>query len=153
MKKLSEQIVRFFHNEPFVIVATLDKNKRFWNSCKGIVDIDKKGLIYLLDLYKRKTYANLKEDHSISLTAVNEHNFAGYSLIGNARIVKRRDIKGKIIKQWHARLNKRITRRVIKNIRGEKGHPKHPEALFPNPEYLIEVEVTGIIDLTPGHIK
>lgn len=152
MKKLSEGIIRFFHSQPYTIVSTVDRNGCPHNSCKGIVDIKKEGQIYLLDLYKTRTYENLKENPQISVTAVDEHKFTGYSLKGKAMIVKRDKIKSHIIEAWEQRIRKRLSKRLIKNIRGEKGHPSHPEALLPKPEYLIEVKVDEIIDLTPHHI-
>jgi hypothetical protein len=108
--------------------------------------------VCLLDLYKEETDRNLKENPHINITAVDEHRFIGYSLKGIAKIVKREKVTSHIIKSWEDRIKKRITQRLLKNIRGEKGHPHHPEARLPKPEYLIEVEVKEIIDLTPHHI-
>jgi len=153
VKRLNEGIIRFFHKQPYTIVTTVDTKGCPHNSCKGIVDIEENGRVYLLDLYKGKTYENLMENAHVTITAVDEHKFMGYSLKGTARIVKRKDVKTHIIGAWEDRIKKRITQRLIKNIRGEKGHPRHPEALLPKPEYLIEVDVMGITDLTPRHIR
>ena len=38
-------------------------------------------------------------------------------------------------------------------MKGEKGHPEHPEALLPKPEYLIAMQVEDIIDLRPHHLR
>lgn len=152
MKKLTGAIIAFFNKQPYTIVTTIDKNGCLHNSCKGIVDIDADGRVYLLDLYKERTYQNLSKNQCISITAVDEHKFMGYSLKGTARIVKREDVKSHIMEKWEDRIKKRIAQRLIKNIKGEKGHPRHPEALMPKPEYLIEVKVGEIIDLTPHHI-
>lgn len=151
--KLSEEIIKFLHAQPYTIITTIGKNGCPHNSCKGIVNIDKNGTIYLLDLYKGKTLENLRENPRISITAVNEHRFTGYCLKGRARIGKRKDLRSHIVKSWEDRIKKRITTRLIKNLRGEKGHPRHPEALLPKPEYLIVAEVNEVIDLTPHHIK
>ena len=153
MKKLTEGIIKILHAQGYSVVTTIDNNGFPHAACKGIVDIDKKGLIYLLDLYKEKTYENLKANPHTSITVVDEHKFIGYSLKGIARIVQRSQIKSHIKKSWEDRLTKRISNRLLKNIKGEKGHPKHPESLLPKPEYLIAVEVDEIIDLTPHHIK
>lgn len=153
MKKLTEGIIRFLHAQPYTIVTTIDKNGCPHNSCKGIVDIKKDGRVYLLDLYKKETYENLKHNSHVNITAVDEHKFMGYSLKGKASIIKRSSIKPHIKKLWEDKITKRISKRFLKNIRGEKGHPKHPEALLPKIEYLIVVEVNEIIDLTPQHIK
>lgn len=153
MKRLSDEIIQFFHNQSFVIVSTLDKDGSLHSSCKGIVKINQNGLIYLLDLYRARTYDNLKRNPRISITAVDEHKFKGYCLKGKAKIIKTEELKPKIIKAWEDRITSRITQRVLKNMRGEKGYPQHPEALLPKPQYLIEMRVKDIIDLTPHHIK
>jgi len=153
MKRLSEGVIHFFHKQSFTIITTVDTKGCPHNSCKGIVNIEGSDKVYLLDLYKGKTYHNLMENPHISITAIDEHKFMGYSLRGTAKIVKREKLKSHIIRSWEDRLKKRISQRLLKNIRGEKGHPRHPEVLLPKPEYLIEVEVKDIVDLTPHHIR
>lgn len=153
MKKLTRDIVEFFHNQPFVIISTIDEDGSPHNSCKGIIDIDENGRVYLLDLYRGRTYANLLKNHYISVTAVDEHRFRGYSLKGKAGLMKEGDLTPQVIKAWEDRIAGRITQRVIKNIQGGKGHPRHPEVLLPKPEYMIMMEVDEIVDLTPHHLK
>ena len=153
MKALSDEIVHFFKKQHFTIVSTIDKNGVPHNSCKGIVKIDKKGKIYLLDLYKRRTYANLKRNPNISVTAVDEHRFTGWCLEGKAKIVPGDKLTRDVIKAWEERIAGRVTRRILKNIKEEEGHRRHPEAQLPKPEYMIVMEVEDIVDLTPQHVK
>ncbi len=153
MKKLSDEIIHFFRDQGCVIVSTIDKNGFPHSSCKGIVKINRNGRIYLLDLYRAGTYENLKRDSHISITAIDEHKFMGYCLKGRAGIIPEEELKSHIIRAWEARITSRLTQRLLKNIREEKGHPKHPEILMPKPEYMIAVEVEEIIDLTPQHLK
>jgi len=152
-KKLTECLIRFFHRQPYTIVTTVDKTGCPHNSCKGIVDIEEDGKVYLLDLYKAKTYENLKQNPHINITAVDEHKFIGFTLKGKAKIANKNKLKSNIIKAWETKITKRISQRLLKNLKGEKGHPLHPEASLPKPEYLIEVDVIEIIDLTPHHIR
>lgn len=153
MKPLSADIVRFFQQEHFVIVSTLDAKGNPHSSCKGIVKINRNGRIYLLDLYRMRTFENLKRSPYISITLVDEHKFKGYCLKGKAKIIKEDKLKSHIIKAWEDKITSRITHRVLKNIRGEKGHLRHPETLLPKPEYLIVMEVEEVVDLTPRHLK
>lgn len=153
MKRLNEDIVQFFCNQGFVIVSTIDRNGFPHISCKGMVEINHNGRIYLLDLYRARTYQNLKSNPKISLTAIDEHKFIGYCLKGRAKIIPQEKLKSHVIKAWESKITSRLTRRLLKNIREEKGHPRHPEILLPTPEYMIAVEVEEIIDLTPHHLK
>lgn len=150
---IDPNIIQFFHNQHFTIISTIDKKGYPHNSCKGIVEIDKSGKAYLLDLYMAGTYENLKNNPAISITAVDEHKFTGYCLKGKAKIVPKDKVNKRILKLWEDKITSRISHRLLKNMRGEKGHVTHPEALLPMPTYLIAVDVDEIIDLVPGHIK
>lgn len=153
MKRLNNEVIQFLHNQSYVIVSTVGKDESPHSACKGIVKIDRGGRIYLLDLYKQKTYENLRRNPRISITAVDEHKFTGYCLKGKAKTLPQTQLKSHIIRAWEARIASRLTQRVLKNMREEKGHPRHPEALLPKPEYLIVMEVEEVIDLTPHHLK
>ncbi|MEW5758896.1 MAG: pyridoxamine 5'-phosphate oxidase family protein [Candidatus Omnitrophota bacterium] len=151
--KLSQELITFFKNQGFVVVSTIDAFGMPHNSCKGIVEIDKKnGLFYLLDVYKENTYNNLTQNHNIAVTAIDEHRFTGYSIKGKAKVVKTEYVPH-FLTMWEDRINQRIARRFIRNIRGEKGHKGHPEARLPKPEYLIVFKAKDVIDLTPYHLK
>jgi len=151
--RLNNEIIHFFNSQGFVIASTVDRDGKVHTSCKGIVKINLKGEVYLLDLYKNRTYENLKNNPHISITAVDEHKFSGYCLKGKAKIIVEDDIKPNILNSWEERITGRLSRRILKNIRNEKGHPSHPEARLPKPKYLIVMQVQDVVDLTPQHIK
>jgi len=150
---ITPDVVQFFHSQRFTIISTIDKKGYPHNSCKGIVEIDKSGKVYLLDLYMARTYENLKANPCVSITAVDEHKFIGYSLKGNAKIVPKNKVSRRILKLWEDKVTSRISHRLLKNMQGEKGHKTHPEALLPGPAYLIEASIDEIVDLIPGHIR
>ncbi len=153
MFELSTDIVNFLEKQGFAIVSTLDFSGSIHCSAKGIVGLEKKGKIYLIDLYKAKTFENLKKNPTISITAVDEHLFIGYTLKGKAKIVEREKIKKHIIKAWEERVIQRISKRLIRSLKDYKKSGQHPEAKFPHPQYLIEIDVDDVIDLTPSHLK
>jgi len=153
MKRLKDEIVHFSRRQPYTIITTIDKKGFPHNSCKGIIKITPGGKIYILDLYKRRTYENLKKNHYIAVTAVDGHKFKGYCLKGKARIIKEGQFTPGLIKAWEKKINNRVTSRIIRNIHGEPGADRHPEILLPEPEYLIVMDLEEVIDLTPEHIK
>jgi uncharacterized pyridoxamine 5'-phosphate oxidase family protein len=153
MKKLSSDIIYFLEKQGFVIVSTFDARDRIHCAAKGIAGIEKQGKVYLIDLYKAQTFNNLLRNPNISITAVDEHLFVGYTLKGKAKIVERESIKNHIIDKWEERVIQRISKRLIRNLKNERKSFHHPETRFPRPQYLIEVEVEEIIDLTPQHLK
>ncbi len=153
MKTLSDEIIQFFQSQSFTIITTIDKSGKPHSSCKGIVKINKSGKVYLLDLYLEKTYENLRHNPRMSITAVDEHKFEGYCLKGRAKLIPKGKLKPQIIKAWEDKITSRITQRVIKNMREEKGHPHHPEASFPEAAYMIVMKAEEVVDLTPRHLR
>jgi uncharacterized pyridoxamine 5'-phosphate oxidase family protein len=153
MKKLSSDIMHFLQNQGCVIVSTIDAAGSVHNACKGIIKINPSGRVYLLDLYKGKTYKNISRNQHISITSIDEHKFVGYTLKGRAQAIQKISVNPQIIKAWEDRITSRLTRRLLKNIHDEKGHPRHPEILLPKPEYMIAMEVEEIVDLTPRQLK
>jgi len=154
MKSLSDEVYGFFRKQHFVIVATIDSsNGNPHTSCKGIVKIERCGRIYLMDLYKWRTYNNLIKDKRMSVTAVDEHRFKGWCLKGTGRILPSSGLTPDLIKAWENKISSRITHRIIKNIREEKGHGRHPESQLPAPEYVIEMEAESLVDLMPHHVS
>jgi hypothetical protein len=106
-----------------------------------------------LDLYRAKTRQNLQRNPRISVTAFDEHKFIGYCLKGKVKSFSENELPVDILKAWEERITNRLTQRLLKNVREEKGHPRHPEILLPKPEYLIVMDVEAIVDLTPHHLK
>ena len=153
MKRLSQEITGFFRSQGFVIVTTIDPDGTPHTACKGIVRISSDGRVYLLDLYLKRTFANLQKRPAISITAVDEHHFAGYCLKGKAMIVPIKQVRPQRAKTWDQKITERITNRILKNLREEPGHASHPEAQLPRPEYLIVMDVNEIVDLSPAHLK
>jgi len=149
MMKLGRDVVHFLQSQGFVIVSTIDAAGRLHNSCKGIVEIDDNGRVYLLDLFRARTRRNLEANPVLSITAVDEHKFIGYCLKGKARIVTQEEAGLHLTRAWEERITSRLTKRLIKNIHGEKGHALHPEALLPKPEYVIAMDVEEVVDLAP----
>ena len=148
--KLPNNVIRFLGKQGLVIVSTLDAQGSIHCSAKGIVGIEKEGKVFVIDLYKSRTFKNLKRNLTASITAVDEHNFEGYTLQGIAKIVYREEIQDHIVKEWESQIVKRISTRIIKSIQSEKKTQSHFEAELPSqPKYLIEIDVKNIIDLSP----
>ncbi len=151
--KLPSSVIQFFQEQGCVVVSTIDADGLPHSACKGIVRISPEGKVYLFDLYRQRTHQNIVRNPKISITAFDEHKFKGYCLKGKAGLVKEKDIDSRLIQAWEDRIAGRLTQRLLRNIHEEKGHPRHPEALMPKPEYLIVMKVEEIVDLTPQHLK
>lgn len=146
---LSQEIVEFFQSQDYVITSTLDASGKIHSSAKGIVDIEKDGRVYILDLQHGRTFRNLKRNSNLTITAVDGHHYRGYTLKGKARLLKIENVGREILRKWEKKISYRISRRLLKNIREDRKSFRHPEANFPLPKYLILMEVKEIINLAP----
>ncbi len=153
MTKLNRDIVNFFESQGSLVVITIDSKGYPHASCKGAIKIEEEGRLYLMDAYHGQTFKNLKKNPSACVVAFNEHKFKGFCLKGKARLIHERELNPEIIKSWEERLTDRLTQRLLKNIREEKGHSGHPEASLPKPKYMIVLEVLEVVDLTPTNLK
>jgi len=148
--RLSKDIIQFLETQGCVIVSTLDGRGRIHCSAKGIVGLEEDGRVFVVDVYMNKTFQNLKNDSRVSITAVDELKFMGYTLQGRAKIVLREDMKDYVVVKWEERIIKRITERTLKGLQSGIKSKTHFEAkLPPHPKYLIEIDVENIIDLAP----
>ena len=113
-KKLTEKIVSLIKKQGFVIVSSLNEEGRIHSSAKGVVGIDERGRVFVIDLYQACTYNNLKKNPVVTVTFVDEHKFEGYALQGQAKIVEKKDISKSIIAEWEDKVIQRISKRLIK---------------------------------------
>jgi hypothetical protein len=153
MIAIPKDIVGFLDKQGFVIVSTLDGKGGIHCSAKGILLVEPQGSIQLIDLYRGRTLANLKNDPRLSITCVDEHRFIGYTLKGNALLSEDDSAKGEILQRWYARISGRISKRLIRSIKEGRSSFAHPEASMPEPVCLITMRVDEIIDLAPLKFK
>jgi len=153
MKQLHEKVINFFRDQGCVVISTIDQHGFPHSSCKDIIKIENSGKAYLLDAYRGKTYENLKNNPKASITAFDEHKFTGFCLKGEARLVSSADFGDETVKAWEDKITSRLTRRLLKNVLEEKGHPAHPEASLPKPQNMIVFEAEEIVDLTPYNLR
>ena len=147
--KLPKDVMDFLEARGTVIVSTFDEQGRIHCSVKGLVGIEESGKILVIDLYLRRTFENLERNSAISLTAVDEQNFIGFTLQGKAKMVPQEEMQDQIIHRWGNRIVRRISDRVMRNLQANTMTSTHHEAVLPEPKYLMEVEVENIIDLSP----
>jgi len=149
---INKDIINFFEKQDTVVVSTIDADGRIHCSVKGIIEAQESDKIFLVDLYLRQTVKNLKKNPMISLTAIDEHFFKGYTLQGEAEIIPRDKMHERIFQEWEKRVIARISKRVIRSVKTGLKSSVHHEAHLPvHPKYLISVTVKNIVDLAPPH--
>ena len=150
MIKIPNNIVKFLEKQGFVIVSSIDENGSIHCSAKGVVCVEPNGKIFVIDLYKNKTFKNLSKNHITSITAVDEKEFLGFTLQGTAKIVNNKDIKDTIVLKWENKIFNRISKRIKDSVQMQSKSIKHFEAYLPKkPSYLIEIDVKNIVNLSP----
>ncbi len=147
MAIVPEDIRNFLESQSFLVVSTFDSAGGIHSSIKGIAGTEE-DKVYIIDLFKGRTYNNVKNNPTITITAVDEHLYKGYSLKGKGYIVPPDKIPRQIIKVWEKKVIRRISKRVIKNIKEERKSSRYPEATFGPPQHLIVMVVEEIADLS-----
>lgn len=147
--KLTPDIIRFFAKQGYVMISTIDADGHIHCSAKGIVGIELDRL-FIVDLFKNLTYKNIKSNPRVSITAINEHEFKGYTLQGQGKIILHKDIEEHLFNHWEDKIVERITSRMIKGVQRGVKSVKPFEAHLPQiPKYVIEVDIEKVIDLIP----
>ena len=148
--RIRQEIVDFFEKQDTVIVSTIDPLGRIHCSIKGIIGIRHSAKLLLIDLYCYHTFANLKKNPKISITAVDERLFKGYTLQGHAEIIPRDKMHEKTFQEWETRVVRRISKRVIESVKLGLKSKSHHEAQLPvHPKYLISVTIKNVVGLIP----
>ena len=153
MKQLPTVIIEFLRFQGFVILSSIDSKGFPHSSCKAIVKIEPAGKIYLIDVYHGVTSKNIADNPHISISAVDEHKFAGYCLKGKARMMQDEMIGQEMIKTWEENITSRLAKRLLHNLAQDKSHAHHPEASLPRPKHLISIEVEEIVNLAPHYLR
>ena len=152
--RIPENAARMLDKQHFVIVSSVDQKGSVDSAAKGIIEVDPKGRICVLDLYRGRTYRNIKKNPRVTLTAIDERRFRGYSIKGKARIMSDGALPKRKLSVWQDKIAKRIARRLIKHVKEETpDHEDIPEARFPLPKHIIEIDVLDIIDIAPHRAK
>ncbi|MBU4334776.1 MAG: pyridoxamine 5'-phosphate oxidase family protein [Candidatus Omnitrophica bacterium] len=152
--KLPDEIIKFLDEQNIVIVSTFDENENIHCSVKGIIGSEETEKIFIIDVYKKRTYKNLKRNPKVSITAVDEQKFKGYTLQGKAKLIIQQKISKNVLERYEERITRRISNRVIKGVQKCTKSSKHHEGELPIlPKYLIEIAVEKIIDLSPPKAK
>lgn len=151
MTVISDKVKTFLERQNFIILSSLRNDGSIHTSAKGLIKVDARGKIFILDIYKSVTYRNIKRNPTVTVTSVDERRFRGYSLEGRGKIVREGSLTKEVVGKWHDKLAKRIAKRIISHVKeAHLAQESIPEAAFPAPKFLIEVSVDRIVDLAPG---
>lgn len=154
MVYIPEDAARLLDKQHFVIISSVNRKGDVDSAAKAIIEVDPKGRICVLDLYRGRTYKNISKNPRVTLTAIDERRFRGYSIKGKARVVNDRALPKKKLSAWQDKIAKRIARRLINHVKEETpDHEDIPEARFPFPKHIIEIDVSEIVDIAPHRAK
>jgi general stress protein 26 len=146
MIKIDEDVLVFLEKQNIVMTATIDSKGKINIAAKAIAKIDPTGIIYVVDLYNGTTKANLKNNPNITISAVDEQAFKGWQLKGIAKEYNEKETK-EILENWDKKILKRMTDRIISNLK-KNTKINFSEIHLPKPEYIIEIKVEEIVDLS-----
>ncbi len=149
---ITPEMERLLRKVNVAVVATVAPTGTPNLSLKGVVDVDSRGMIYFMDLYRGKTRNNLKKNPRVALTVFNVKEFQGFQFKGTAELINSGPLFDKMVKAWSAKRRNVISKRIVQNIRRGHSHGRS-EARFPRPKHLVRVRVSKVYSLVPASYR
>lgn len=114
MAIVSENVKRLIQKEGLFVVGTSDKKGISNLSPRTAYFLSTSGEIYWLELFKHKTYHNIKSNPWCSIAVFDKRRLGGYQIKGTAGLVKDKKSKEDITVRIIDRLTRQHKQRIIK---------------------------------------
>ena len=141
--KFKEIFSQFLKNKDklkIINVASADKHAKPNSAPKMLMDILGPNRIYFLDYKFTQTHSNILKNPQLSLSFMDDENFAGYRLNGKAQILETGKEYEKVEKEWEKRVVRYQADRIIKRMHG---HETAREAEGELPKNFVVVKFTA----------
>lgn len=147
--KIEKNMERLLTRQNVIVVGTVNPNGTPNLSLKGLLKVDAEGgVIDFCDLYRKKTFRNLKKNSAVSILVFSIEEFAGYQFIGPAEMFESGPLFEEMRAAWAHKKSRLIGRRISKNVRKGGSHGRS-ELHLPSPRALVRMTVERIYDLSP----
>ena len=143
---------RLLRKQNVAVVGTVSPSGTPNLSLKGVVEVDPKGFIYFMDLYRGKTRNNIKHDPRVALTVFSVMDFQGYQFKGVASLIESGPKFDRMARAWAAKRRTILAKRIVHNIRQGHSHGRSETSLS-LPKYLVKVQVDKIYNLAPSSLR
>jgi hypothetical protein len=151
--KIDQEMERLLTRQNVVVVGSVNPEGTPNLSLKGLLKVDSgKGIIDVCDLYRKKTYRNLKANPAVSILVFSIEEFTGYQFTGTAALIDSGPLFEKMSAEWTHKKSRLIGRRISKNVKRGFSHGRSEQHL-PPPRALIRVQVERIYDLSPARSR
>ena len=151
-EKITPEMERLLRKQNVAVVGTVSSSGTPNLSLKGVVEVDPRGFIYFIDLYRGKTRNNIKHDPRVALTVFSVREFQGYQFKGVASLIEAGPKFDRMAKAWFAKRRAVLAKRIVHNIRHGHSHGRS-ETSLPRPKYLVRVRVNKIYNLAPSSLR
>ncbi len=151
--KIDKNMERLLTRQNVVVVGSVNPDGTPNLSLKGLLQVDaEEGLIYVCDLYRKKTSRNLKRHPGVSILVFSIEEFSGYQFTGTAELIETGPLFEKMSADWSRKKSRLIGRRISRNVRKGFSHGRS-ETHLPPPRALVRVKVDKVYDLSPAHLQ
>jgi len=116
------------HQLKIISVASCDHGKPN-SASKMLVDVLLPNKVYYVDYKFTQTYHNLRKNHNLSLSFMDDVNFTGYRLSGKGKILHKGAEFNKVKKGWEKRLIRYEADRMLRRITGHHSAREAENAL------------------------
>ncbi|MFH1037721.1 MAG: pyridoxamine 5'-phosphate oxidase family protein [PVC group bacterium] len=150
--KIDKDMERLLTRQNVVIVGTVNPDNSPNLSLKGLLKVDPEGYIHFSDLYRGKTFRNLKRDPRVSVMVFSIEEFTGFQFTGVAELIESGPLFEEAEADWQAKKSWLLGRRISKNVRKGFSHGRS-EFQLPSLKALVRVAVERVYDLSPDRSR
>jgi len=151
MVAIPDEVKKMIRTQEIIVVASVDDT--------GICNISPrttfallKDEVFWLELFKHKSYVNIKKNNWVSVAVFDKKKLSGFQLKGNVSLVRDKEKKQSIISQIADRLTRLHKERILKQITTQtvnvaKFKPKIIYSLNPNEFSDVPIVLDASVDL------
>ncbi len=150
--KITTDMQRLLTRQNVVIVGTVNPDDSPNISLKGLLKVDPEGCIYFSDLYRGKTFRNIRRNPRVSVLVFSIEEFRGFQFIGRAELIESGPLFKEAEADWQAKKSRLLGRRISKNVRKGFSHGRS-EFQLPSLKALIRMDVERVYDMSPDRSR
>lgn len=143
--KIPEKLIWFLNKTEFLNIATCDYSGRPNVAPKFLIKVDGNNM-YFSDYVFGKTFANLKLNPRVSISAINLDTLTGYQINGVARIITAGTEFRKIIKEMQMKQVKFSASKLIEGLHRGAGY-KEFEVTLPDKVCIFKIKINEVVEI------
>lgn len=149
---LTKKIAELLKEKEFIHVATSGHKNQPNAAPKFLLKIDA-SYIYLVDYSISRTWDNIKNNPSVSLSAMDTDTLTGYQINGPVEIIEKGDLYEELLNEFKQKEISLSAKRIVEGVAQGKTH-KSFEVALPEKVVFFKVKIDEVAEIgSQGSVK